>query len=146
MCSSDLGAFLAPLIAGSLGEIYGWQYGFTSSGIGMLLGIVIFLVTQNKLAGVGMAPGKEGNALKMGDFIKVIIWVVATAALVYGLISVFSSMSDAVYNWVKNIIFLIGGITVLVIVGANTKGGDQWSRVGVIFVLAFFNKIGRAHV
>jgi POT family proton-dependent oligopeptide transporter len=135
----NLGAFLAPLIAGSLGEIYGWQYGFSASGIGMLLGVVIFLFTQNKLAGVGMAPGKEGNKLMVGDFIKVIIWVVATAALVYGLISLFSSMTPTTYNWVTNTIFLIGGIAVLLIIGANTKGGDQWSRVGVIFVLAFFN-------
>ncbi|MFN5333751.1 MAG: peptide MFS transporter, partial [Bacteroidota bacterium] len=135
----NLGAFLAPLIAGSLGEIYGWQYGFSASGIGMLLGILIFLFTQNKLSGVGMAPGKEGNQLTMGDFIKVLIWVVTTAALVYGLISLFSSLSDATYDMVTNIIFLIGGIAVIAIIAANTKGGDQWSRVGVIFVLAFFN-------
>jgi POT family proton-dependent oligopeptide transporter len=135
----NLGAFLAPLIAGSLGEIYGWQYGFSASGIGMLLGILIFLFTQNKLSGVGMAPGKEGNELTMGDFIKVLIWVVTTAALAYGLISLFSSLSDATYDMVTNIIFLIGGIAVIAIIAANTKGGDQWSRVGVIFVLAFFN-------
>jgi POT family proton-dependent oligopeptide transporter len=105
----------------------------------MLLGILIFLFTQNKLSGVGMAPGKVGNQLTMSDFIKVLIWVVTTAALVYGLISLFSSLSDATYDMVTNIIFLIGGIAVIAIIAANTKGGDQWSRVGVIFVLAFFN-------
>jgi POT family proton-dependent oligopeptide transporter len=135
----NLGAFLAPLIAGSLGEIYGWQYGFTASGIGMLLGIIIFLATQNKLAGVGMAPGKQGDRLTMADFIKVIVWVIATAALVYGMLMLFGSMSDQTYNWVTNAIFLVGGIAVMAIIGANTRGGDQWSRVGVIFVLAFFN-------
>ncbi|MFN9710810.1 MAG: peptide MFS transporter [Bacteroidota bacterium] len=135
----NLGAFLAPLIAGSLGELYGWQYGFSASGVGMILGIVILIVTQSKLAGVGMAPGKEGNKLMIGDFIKVIIWVAATFGLVYGLISLFSSMSDATYDLVTNIIFLIGGLAVLIIIGANTKGGDQWSRVGVILILAFFN-------
>jgi len=33
----------APLIAGTLGEVYGWHYGFGAAGIGMVLGLVIYL-------------------------------------------------------------------------------------------------------
>jgi POT family proton-dependent oligopeptide transporter len=39
----NLGAFLAPLICGTLGETYGWHYGFTAAGIGMTLALVIYL-------------------------------------------------------------------------------------------------------
>ena len=33
----------APLIAGTLGEIYGWHYGFGAAGIGMVIGLGIYL-------------------------------------------------------------------------------------------------------
>ena len=39
----NVGGFLAPLICGTLGEIYGWHYGFAAAGVGMLAGLVIYL-------------------------------------------------------------------------------------------------------
>jgi len=34
---------VAPLIAGTLGEVYGWHYGFGVAGVGMLISLVIYL-------------------------------------------------------------------------------------------------------
>jgi POT family proton-dependent oligopeptide transporter len=45
----NLGAFLAPFICGSLGELYGWHYGFGAAGLGMLSGLVIYLYGQKYL-------------------------------------------------------------------------------------------------
>jgi len=42
----NLGAFLAPLVCGFLGETYGWHYGFAAAGVGMLSGLVIYLYGQ----------------------------------------------------------------------------------------------------
>jgi POT family proton-dependent oligopeptide transporter len=39
----NLGAFLAPLVCGTLGEEWGWHYGFTAAGVGMTLALVIYL-------------------------------------------------------------------------------------------------------
>src|SRR6201993_3856470 len=39
----NLGAFLAPLICGTLGEKVGWHYGFATAGVGMCLGLAIYL-------------------------------------------------------------------------------------------------------
>jgi len=39
----NVGGFLAPLICGTLGETFGWHYGFGAAGVGMLLGLVIYL-------------------------------------------------------------------------------------------------------
>jgi POT family proton-dependent oligopeptide transporter len=39
----NLGAVLAPLICGTLGELYGWHYGFAAAGVGMCLGLVIYI-------------------------------------------------------------------------------------------------------
>ena len=35
----NLGAFLAPLVCGTLGETYGWHYGFAAAGVGMTIGL-----------------------------------------------------------------------------------------------------------
>jgi POT family proton-dependent oligopeptide transporter len=45
----NLGAFFAPLVCGTLGELYGWHYGFGVAGIGMLMGLGIFLAGQRYL-------------------------------------------------------------------------------------------------
>jgi len=47
----NLGAFLATLLCGYLGETFGWRYGFGAAGIGMLIGLVTFLVGQKHLHG-----------------------------------------------------------------------------------------------
>lgn len=41
--SVNLGAFLSPILCGIIGETYGWHYGFTIAGIGMLAGLLIFI-------------------------------------------------------------------------------------------------------
>ena len=39
----NLGAFLAPLICGTLGEFYGWRFGFAAAGVGMCLGLAVYV-------------------------------------------------------------------------------------------------------
>src|SRR6185312_819918 len=45
----NLGAFLAPLVCGTLGEEFGWHYGFAAAGIGMTTGLVIYLAATTSL-------------------------------------------------------------------------------------------------
>ena len=40
----NVGGFLAPLVCGVLGEFYGWHWGFGAAGVGMLLGLVIYIL------------------------------------------------------------------------------------------------------
>ena len=45
----NLGAFLAPLVCGTLGEVYGWHVGFAAAGVGMLLGLAIYIAGRRHL-------------------------------------------------------------------------------------------------
>jgi POT family proton-dependent oligopeptide transporter len=45
----NLGGFLSPLVCGTLGEAYGWHWGFAAAGIGMLLSLVIYLAGRRYL-------------------------------------------------------------------------------------------------
>src|ERR1043166_8434908 len=40
----NIGAFLAPLVCGTLGGEVGWHYGFAAAGIGMLIGTAIYVI------------------------------------------------------------------------------------------------------
>ena len=45
----NIGGFLAPLICGTLGELYGWHYGFGAAGIGMFAGLLIYVAGRRYL-------------------------------------------------------------------------------------------------
>jgi proton-dependent oligopeptide transporter, POT family len=45
----NLGAFIAPLICGTLGQVVGWHYGFAAAGVGMVLGLAFYVFNQDKL-------------------------------------------------------------------------------------------------
>jgi len=52
----NLGALFASLVCGFLGEAYGWKYGFGAAGIGMLVGLAMFLWGQKYLHGHAEPP------------------------------------------------------------------------------------------
>jgi POT family proton-dependent oligopeptide transporter len=57
----NLGGFLAPLVCGTLGEFYGWHWGFAAAGVGMLLGLAVYVLGAKHLpretTSRGAAPG-----------------------------------------------------------------------------------------
>src|SRR5262245_11914937 len=69
----NLGALLAPLIAGTLGELVGWHWGFAAAAVGMVAGLVCYQVLRPRyLEGIGLAPGaratrEEGAAAGEAD-------------------------------------------------------------------------------
>ena len=59
----NVGALLAPLIAGTLGETVGWHWGFGSAAIGMVLGITAYQIFRSRyLEGIGLPPQAKAKA------------------------------------------------------------------------------------
>ncbi|MBI4125220.1 MAG: peptide MFS transporter [Deltaproteobacteria bacterium] len=56
----NIGAFLAPLVCGLIGETFGWHFGFSLAGVGMLVGLGVFLKGQKLLEEHGLPPNPEG--------------------------------------------------------------------------------------
>jgi POT family proton-dependent oligopeptide transporter len=52
----NVGAALGTILVGYMGETIGWAYGFGMAGIGMVLGLVIFVIGRPALRGRGEAP------------------------------------------------------------------------------------------
>ncbi len=55
----NIGGFLAPLICGTLGEFYGWHWGFGAAGVGMLAGLLIYLAGGKYLPVERPAPAAD---------------------------------------------------------------------------------------
>jgi proton-dependent oligopeptide transporter, POT family len=68
----NLGAFLAPLVCGTLGEELGWHYGFTAAGIGMTIALAIYLYAMPGLPPdelhKAMAAGIENKSLDRNEW------------------------------------------------------------------------------
>ena len=58
------GVIAAPLIAGTLGEKVGWHYGFGAAGVGMLIGLTIYLFGRKYLPPDSPVVEKKESAVK----------------------------------------------------------------------------------
>jgi proton-dependent oligopeptide transporter, POT family len=59
----NLGALLGAIVCGTLGERVGWAYGFGSAGVGMALGLALFLwKARALLGGIGLLPTAADRA------------------------------------------------------------------------------------
>lgn len=66
----NLGSFLATIICSYLGETYGWSYGFGAAGIGMILGLIVFVYGSKYFNGKSEAPNPAFLNQKVGGIIS----------------------------------------------------------------------------
>lgn len=71
----NLGAALAPLITSALGEKLNWRYGFGAAGIGMVIGLIQFRWSANRLGIAGLRKGNPNarDRLLLGLFLAGLI-------------------------------------------------------------------------
>ena len=79
----NLGAFIAPLICGYLGQEIGWHVGFAAAGVGMTFGVVQYLVGSRHLGDAGVSPVPAGSPAEAAALKRsVAIWGSLLVALV----------------------------------------------------------------
>jgi POT family proton-dependent oligopeptide transporter len=84
------GVIIAPLIAGTLGEVYGWHWGFGAAGVGMLIGLTIYLFGRKYLPPDSPVVEKSANTAKarlshrdkMGIIALLVLLPVLTIAII----------------------------------------------------------------
>jgi POT family proton-dependent oligopeptide transporter len=62
----NVGGFLAPLVCGWLGETYGWHWGFGAAGVGMLLGLIVYVAGGKYLPEQGRPPSARSPRSSAG--------------------------------------------------------------------------------
>ncbi len=66
----NLGALFSSLICGYLGETFGWKYGFGAAGLGMILGLAVFIANQRFLMGHAESSNPEALRAKALGFLS----------------------------------------------------------------------------
>jgi POT family proton-dependent oligopeptide transporter len=54
----NLGAFIAPLVCGYLGQRVGWHIGFGAAGVGMTAGVIQYMLGSRVLCYAGVRPAQ----------------------------------------------------------------------------------------
>lgn len=141
----NLGAFFSPLLCGWLGTKYGWHYGFGLAGIGMLVGLIIFLIGAKKevLGSFGFQPKKYIDKTIVG---------IKTAPFIYILSFIFVPLFSLLVNQNEKEVGSIGlmtlilsslGIMVLAKIGYHMYQESKVDahRLFVMIILTFISMI-----
>lgn len=131
----NLGAFIAPIICGYLGEKINWHLGFGAAGVGMTLGLIQYHLGRDRLAHVGHAPRQSSSETRQkaltGAALMLVI-ALAVAVLFFG------------PEWItqyKFWIMIISVILFLIWMFASYLKPEEKKPVAVIVVLFFFSII-----
>ena len=134
----NLGAALAPIVCGIIGETYGWSYGFALAGFGMILGLIVFWRGQDKLGEVnGMPPSIEFLKGKvMGFSREALTWLGAIGAvIVFSLLVRFYEVTH----------YILGPFVVIVLgyilVTALKSEKEEREKMFVILILLLFTTL-----
>ncbi len=132
----NMGAFLASIFCGYLGIVHGWKYGFGLAGIGMLVGLVVFLSCQSWLEGKAEPPSVEKLKEKVFLFINV-EWMCYLVGLAIIAVSMLLVMNEELVGGI------LGPIGIIMLVGMVSYSltklhGDERSRMlaAIYFMLA----------
>ena len=82
LMSVQIAVIVSPFVCGTLGEVYGWHYGFGAAGVGMLIGLATYLFGRYSLPPEtgrksAMDPTVDAAVPKLqrGDWIKIAVLV-----------------------------------------------------------------------
>ena len=139
----NLGAMIAPLFCGYLGETYGWHWGFGAAGLGMLAGLLVFWqgIKADVLGDKGLQPSEYKTKKILGLSISNLIYTLGFIAVpVFAYLIILDTQSAMLGN-----VLSIVGAAVLLYVGyiiydyksvqKDHKSGD---RLIAIMILAVF--------
>lgn len=143
----NIGAFLAPLITGYLGEGISWHYGFGAAGVGMLMGLIQFKMTEKYLGDIGKEPEKAEDPekqqrlfkrIKTGLWVTGLFFVVAFVTVTAGWITI---NPVAVADASGIVIFLLVIAYFVYVYIAESLTADEQKKIGVIAALFVFSAI-----
>lgn len=144
----NVGALLATIVCVYLGEVYGWGYGFGAAGIGMFLGLIIFIVGKPYLEDKGEPINPEKiNKKKFG--LKVEYWIYILYSIgVFGIWQMVQS-----HSIVQSILMSAGAASLVYIIYYSIKFLDKIARerllaltILILFTIVFWALFEQAYM
>lgn len=137
----NIGALLGGLVCGYLGQRVSWHYGFGAAAVGMVLGLLVYVIGWKILGPVGRASGDALNReLYQKNFRWLMIGSVATLAVVGGItlgnLTGFFSLSFPQLVQIMSVILIILPAAYFVyLFRSENWTKDERSRLFVIVIL-----------
>ncbi|MGB0908511.1 MAG: peptide MFS transporter [Maricaulaceae bacterium] len=132
----NLGSFLASILCGYLGIAYGWKYGFGLAGIGMLAGLIVFLMGQSWLEGKAEPPNPEKLKEKVLGPISVELACYLTGLIIIA-VAMFFVMNPGGFGNVAGILGILMFLFLVTYAFTKLQGKDREKMFAAIyFVLA----------
>ena len=136
----NLGAALAPLITGYLGEKVNWHYGFGAAGIGMVLGLIQYKLTERNLGNAGLSPAVTTNTvaydqrIARGLWITGIIIIVLLLLLFTDVVSIDPLMAGKVLGYIIPVSAVVYFIYVLLFQELTPDERNKVTAIAIFFV------------
>jgi proton-dependent oligopeptide transporter, POT family len=134
----NLGALVAPFIAGTIGEGWNWRGGFFCAGLFMALGVIQFKLTERYLGNVGVAPKGVGDAERRSGWrwvaIGSAVLVVAAVMMFLGVIPVDVATLARVFGTVLVVTALVFFGYVLLFAKLSREERLRVCVIGVFFL------------
>lgn len=138
----NVGALISPLICGWIGERIDWRLGFLASALGMVAGLIQYMLSRSYLGEAGLRPASTGDpdkdrrqkragSLAVAAFLLIIVVVGLLAA--QGVISVTAEAISDALGWV--LIALATAVFAWMIFG---KGWSPQERKRAAAILVLF--------
>ncbi len=138
----NLGALIAPLICGYVGERINWRLGFLIAGIGMLCGLVQYKLGGRNLGQAGLHPNAAGDPVARAKTIRILLGgIVGVVLLGYVLTGVLGLSLERIAGATGAVIVALAILyLVLQLVSKDLDTGEK-KRMVVIFILFLFSAI-----
>lgn len=138
----NVGALVAPLVTGYLGERVGWHYGFGAAGVGMVLGLITFkLRAGSTLGDIGGAPNSSpAEQAKVRNIVLAAVGVLALVVIA-AMAGVFTINAPAIAARMRDVMLAMAVLYFLYLFLAAGLSTDDKKRVAVIVVLFIFATI-----
>ena len=99
----NIGAFLAPLVAGTLGGEVGWHYGFAAAGVRMLVSLAIYLagmrhLPPDELRTRPKAPAAQFDAVER----RAVVGLIGVFAIVTLFWATYDQQGNTLLLWVED--------------------------------------------
>ena len=147
----NVGAFLAPITCGAIGQDpnLGWHYGFTLAGIGMAVGVALFIYGSNAgwLSDKGLPPESMKDKTThwlvfLGTFLCIpIVWVLLNGGSV-GLVSIPWGEKSVELSTLDLILFALSlGMMAYLILSGFKETVEQRQQLWVVVFLFLFSTL-----
>lgn len=134
----NTGAFLCNLVCGWLAIHYGWHYGFAAAAVGMILGLVTYVIGKPFfLRGIGEIDSRHEQKAWM--FLPIGLALSAAIAMLFraGVLGEFDSFVSQTWVYVSLIVLAIAYAVWFI---ARQEPGDR-GPVATIFIYMLFNAV-----